>query len=68
MREKGGSHDFYDTIAVLLAPDGTPIIGSDDANFYFAAFDWVATESGAYRLWATSFESVNTGELVVTRD
>lgn len=61
------SHDFYDTIMVLLTPDGTPVIGSDDANFYFAAFDWVAEESGTYRLWVTSFESVDTGELVVTR-
>jgi tetratricopeptide (TPR) repeat protein len=61
------SKDFYDSIAVLLAPDGTPVVSSDDANAYFAAFDWVAPESGTYRLQVTSFESVNTGVLVVKR-
>ncbi len=62
------SRDFYDTIAVLLAPDGTPVAGSDDTNAYFAAFDLVAEKSGTYRMQVTSFEGVNTGELVVTRD
>jgi Tetratricopeptide repeat len=62
------SRDFYDSIIVLLAPDGTPVIGSDDANFYFAAFEWVAAQTGTYRLWATSFESVDTGEIVVARN
>jgi tetratricopeptide (TPR) repeat protein len=62
------SPDFYDTIMVLLAPDGTPVIASDDANFYFAAFEYVAPVGGTYRLQVTSFESVNTGELVVTRN
>ena len=62
-----GSPDFWDTIAVLQAPDGTPVVGSDDARKYFAAFDWVAEETGAYTLEVTSFESVSTGELVVTR-
>jgi tetratricopeptide (TPR) repeat protein len=62
------SRDFWDTIAVLLAPDGTPVVGSDDANAYFAAFDWVAPAAGTYRLQVTSFESINTGDLLVTRD
>jgi len=62
------SRDFYDSILVLLAPDGSPVVGSDDANFYFAGFDWVAGVSGTYRLQVTSFESVSTGVLVVTRD
>ena len=62
------SRDFWDTIMVLIAPDGTPVIGSDDANAYFAAFDWTAPASGTYLLQVTSFESINTGELVVTRD
>lgn len=62
-----GSRDFYDTIMVLLAPDGTPVISSDDANHYFAAFDYVAPAAGTYRLWVTSFESVNTGVLLVDR-
>jgi tetratricopeptide (TPR) repeat protein len=62
------SHDFWDSIAVLQAPGGTPVVGSDDANKYFAAFDWVAEETGTYTLEVTSFESVSTGELVVTRN
>jgi hypothetical protein len=53
---------------VLLAPDGTPVVGSDDFKFYYAGFDWVAQGTGTYRLQVTSFESVNTGVLVVTRD
>jgi tetratricopeptide (TPR) repeat protein len=62
------SHDFYDSILVLLAPDGTPVVGSDDENAYFAAIDWVAEQTGTYRLLVTSFESINTGELIVIRD
>jgi tetratricopeptide (TPR) repeat protein len=62
------SKDYWDTIAVLLAPDGTPIVGADDANAYFAAFDWVAEETGTYVLQVTFFESLNFGELVVTLD
>ena len=62
------SHDFWDTIMVLVGPDGSPVIGSDDANAYFAAFDWVASASGTYMLQVTSFESINTGGLVVTRN
>lgn len=62
-----GSSDFWDSILVLLGPDGTPVLGSDDTNFYFAAFDWTAEASGIYSLQVTSFESVSTGELVVTR-
>jgi hypothetical protein len=62
------SRDFYDSIIVLLAPDGSPVVGSDDSKFYFAGFDWVAEVTGTYRLRVTSFESVNTGVLVVTRN
>lgn len=62
------SRDFYDSILVLLAPDGSPILGSDDYKFYFAGFEWVVEVTGTYRLQVTSFESVNTGELVVTRN
>jgi tetratricopeptide (TPR) repeat protein len=62
------SRDYWDTIAVLLAPDGTPVTGSDDENAYFAAFEWVAKATATYRLRVTFFESVNSGELVVVRD
>ena len=61
------SRDFWDSIAVLQAPDGTPVVGSDDASKYFAALDWVADETGTYTLQVTSFESVSTGTLVVKR-
>jgi hypothetical protein len=60
------SKDYWDTILVLLAPDGSPVLGSDDTNGYFAAFDWVAAEMGTYRLQVTFFESVITGQMVVT--
>jgi tetratricopeptide (TPR) repeat protein len=63
-----GSPDFWDSILVLLAPDGTPVFGSDDYKFYFAGFQWVATQTGTYHLQVTSFESIDTGELVVTRN
>jgi hypothetical protein len=62
-----GSKDFYDTILVLYAPDGTPVYASDDLNKYFAGVDWAVPAAGMYRLRVTSFESVNTGELVVAR-
>jgi tetratricopeptide (TPR) repeat protein len=63
-----GSRDFFDTILVLLAPDGSPVLGSDDYRSYFAGFEWVVPASGTYRLHVTSFEGVSTGELEVTRD
>jgi hypothetical protein len=61
------SHDYWDTIALLLAPDGTPVAGSDDANQYFAAFSWPAAETATYRLRVTFFEAVNSGLLLVKR-
>jgi hypothetical protein len=61
------SKDFWDTILVLLAPDGTPVLGSDDYKGYLAGFDWVAPGPGTYRLRVTSFEAVNTGVLQVAR-
>jgi hypothetical protein len=62
------SRDYWDSIAVLLAPDGTPVTGSDDANAYFAAFTWVAPATATYRLRVTFFESFNSGVLTVTRN
>ena len=61
------SKDYWDTIAVLLAPDGTAVLGSDDANSYFAAFQWVAPQSATYRLRVTFFEAVNSGQILVAR-
>ena len=63
-----GSKDYWDSIAVLLSPDGTPVVGSDDDSGYHAAFDWIAEETGTYWLRVTFFEAVNTGQLVVTLD
>ena len=61
------SHDLYDMILVLLAPDGTAVLGSDDYRKYFAGFEWVAVATGTYRMQVTSFEGVNTGDLDVSR-
>ena len=58
---------LWDSIAVLFAPDGAPVVGSDDDNVYLAEFDWEAVATGTYVLYVTSFESVSTGELVVER-
>lgn len=55
------------TILVLLAPDGTPVVGSDDYKGYFAGFEWVAPAAGTYHLRVTSFEGVSTGGLLVAR-
>jgi tetratricopeptide (TPR) repeat protein len=59
---------IWDSIAVLLAPDGTPVVGSDDTNAYMAAFnDWAPPQSTTYTMLVTSFEAVSTGTLVVAR-
>ena len=62
------SSDYWDTILVLLGPDGTPVAGADDDWFYFAELDWVAGQTGTYLLQVTFFESVNSGEVVVRRN
>jgi tetratricopeptide (TPR) repeat protein len=61
------SNDYFDTIAVLLAPDGMPVTGGDDFMQYYAGFQWTAEETGTYVLQATFFEAVNTGTIKVTR-
>jgi tetratricopeptide (TPR) repeat protein len=62
------SADVTDSIAVLLAPDGTALTGSDDdAEGSFAAVSCDAASNGTYRLRVASFEAVETGTLEVTR-
>lgn len=61
------SNDYFDTIAVLLAPDGTPVTGGDDFMQYFAGFRYVAEVTGTHVLQVTFFESVNSGTIKVTR-
>ena len=61
------SKAYWDTIAVLIGPDGTPVVGADDENAYFAAVEHVAEDTGTYRLQVTFFEGVNTGQLAVAR-
>jgi tetratricopeptide (TPR) repeat protein len=62
------SGEISDSIAVLLAPDGTPVFGNDDFNGFYAGFDWTASKPGTYQLLATSFEGIGTGQLVVSRN
>ena len=61
------SHDYFDTVAVLLAPDGTAVTAGDDDKGYFAAFEWTAAETTSYRLRVTFFEALNSGLLLVSR-
>ena len=68
IRTESPSGAIYDSILVLLAPDGTPAIGNDDFIDYFAGFDWVAPQAGTYSLRVTTFEGVSSGDLVVTRN
>jgi hypothetical protein len=58
---------ILDTILVVLGPDGSPVVGSDDAVKYFAALDWAPPATGTYQMRVTSFEAISTGPLVVTR-
>lgn len=67
IRTESPSGEIGDSVAVLLAPDGTPVVGNDDFIDYLAGFDWVAPQAGTYTLRVTSFEGVSTGALVVTR-
>lgn len=61
------SRDYFDTVAVLLAPDGTAVSGGDDDKGYFAAFQWAAAQTATYRLRVTFFEALNSGLLLVSR-
>lgn len=61
------SADYWDSIAVLSDPNGTPVIGSDDDNGYFAKFTYVAPTAGTYKLKVTFFEAVATASMHVVR-
>jgi hypothetical protein len=60
------SRDYFDTVAILLAPDGTAVSGGDDDKGYFAAFEWPAAQTATYRLRVTFFEALNSGLLLVS--
>ena len=62
------SKDFFDTIVVLLTPNGTPVVGGDDFKGYFGGFVWVAPAAATYRLRVSSFEAASTGLLTVSRN
>jgi tetratricopeptide (TPR) repeat protein len=62
------SKDFFDTILVLLAPNGTAVVGGDDFKGYFAGFVWVTPVAATYRLRVTSFEAASTGQITVARN
>jgi hypothetical protein len=61
-------HSIWDSICVLLAPDGTPVTGGDDTKGYMAGFSWMTPVAGTFRLRVTSFEAVLTGTLAVARN
>jgi tetratricopeptide (TPR) repeat protein len=58
---------IWDTILVVLDPNGTPVVGSDDYRSYHAGLLWQAPASGTYRVRVTSFEAAYTGTMVLAR-
>ena len=62
------SKDMWDTILVLLAPNGTPVAGGDDYKAYMAGFEWEAPAAGTYKLRVTSFEGISTGQITISRN
>lgn len=68
IRTSSPSGEIDDSVAVLLAPDGTPVAGNDDLVGFYAGLDWTAPQAGTYSLRVTSFEGVGTGDLVVRRE
>jgi tetratricopeptide (TPR) repeat protein len=58
---------IWDTILVVLDPNGTPVVGSDDYRSYHAGLLWVAPATGTYRVRVTSFEAAYTGPMVLAR-
>jgi tetratricopeptide (TPR) repeat protein len=68
IRTSSPSFEIWDSILVVLGPNGTPITGSDDYIDYYAGLDWVVPTTGTYKMRVTSFEGVGTGQLVVNRN
>lgn len=68
LRTSSPSQEIFDSIFVVLNSAGTPVTGSDDYIDFYAGLDWVAPATGTYKIRVTSFESVGTGGLVVTRN
>lgn len=62
------SSDVSDSIAVLFDSEGRPVTGGDDEVGSFASIVRTATATGVSRLRVASFEAVETGSLLVTRD
>ena len=58
---------IWDTILLVLDPDGMPVVGSDDYRSYHAGLLWVAPATGTYRVRVTSFEAAYTGGMVISR-
>jgi len=67
VRTSSTSTQIWDSILVVLGPDGAPVIGSDDHVDYFAGLDWTAPATGTYQMRVTSFEAISKGPLAVTR-
>jgi hypothetical protein len=60
--------NVWDSILVVIDPNGNPVVGSDDYIDYFAGLNnWTVPKSGTYRLEVTSFEAMHTGPLIVSR-
>ena len=61
------SQPIWDTILLVLDPDGTPLVGSDDYRVYYAGLQWTAPATATYRVRVTSFEAATPGEMLITR-
>lgn len=63
----GPTGTVWDTILVLLDPNGNPVASADDVIDYYAALDYTAPHAGDNKLLVTSFESVQSGTMTVSR-
>ncbi len=62
------SGEVSDTIMVLLNSNGIAVTGNDDANGFYAAFEYQVPVSSTYKLLVTSFEAIGTGQITISRD